>query len=196
MSLNRIFVCGVHGVGKSTFIKNYEPFHNYAKYTCSDLIKKYSGLVFKDKQIDNIENNQEMLLKATDYFVNEELVLFDGHITLFNRSRNMEFVDSNILKSMNIKHFLFLKASPEIIYERLVERDKYTQITPELIEEAQDKEEAKAIEYSNKLAAKYEIFLWDESREIWEYKQLLMCNAVNLNFEFGVFTLIIRISEL
>ncbi|EGO8515153.1 AAA family ATPase, partial [Enterococcus faecalis] len=27
MSLNRIFVCGVHGVGKSTFIKNYEPFH-------------------------------------------------------------------------------------------------------------------------------------------------------------------------
>ena len=81
MSLNRIFVCGVHGVGKSTFIKNYEPFHNYAKYTCSDLIKKYSGLVFKDKQIDNIENNQEMLLKATDYFVNEELVLFDGHIT-------------------------------------------------------------------------------------------------------------------
>ncbi|TBH17995.1 AAA family ATPase [Enterococcus faecalis] len=168
MSLNRIFVCGVHGVGKSTFIKNYEPFHNYAKYTCSDLIKKYSGLVFKDKQIDNIENNQEMLLKATDYFVNEELVLFDGHITLFNRSRNMEFVDSNILKSMNIKHFLFLKASPEIIYERLVERDKYTWITPELIEEAQDKEEAKAI--SNKLAAKYEIFLWDESREIWEYK--------------------------
>ena len=157
MSLNRIFVCGVHGVGKSTFIKNYEPFHNYAKYTCSDLIKKYSGLVFKDKQIDNIENNQEMLLKATDYFVNEELVLFDGHITLFNRSRNMEFVDSNILKSMNI-------------YERLVERDKYTWITPELIEEAQDKEEAKAIEYSNKLAAKYEIFLWDESREIWEYK--------------------------
>lgn len=170
MSLNRIFVCGVHGVGKSTFIKNYEPFNNYAKYTCSDLIKKYSGLVFKDKQIDNIENNQEMLLKATDYFVNEELVLFDGHITLFNRSRNMEFVDSNILKSMNIKHFLFLKASPEIIYERLVERDKYTWITPELIEEAQDKEEAKAIEYSNKLAAKYEIFLWDESREIWEYK--------------------------
>lgn len=56
-SRKRIFVCGVHGVGKTQFIKKFKDFTSYSIYSCSKLIKDFSGLQFKDKRISDIDGN-------------------------------------------------------------------------------------------------------------------------------------------
>ncbi|MGY3750759.1 AAA family ATPase [Vagococcus acidifermentans] len=166
--MKAILICGIHGVGKSSFIKNNAQFNSYAKYSCSQLIKNYSGLEFKDKKTTNVDGNQNILLKAVQYFVKEKHVLYDGHITLFNKNRSIETIDPSVFKSLNIEHFIMLKAPPTVIYERILKRDGTTWLTIDIIEKAQENEEKKVVEYSKKMDVTYEIFCWNEQLSDWE----------------------------
>lgn len=138
-------------MGKSSFIQDNKIFQDYAKYSCSQLIKDYSGLEFKDKKISNVDGNQNILLKAVNHFVKDERVLYDGHITLFNKNRNIDVIELSVFESLNIDHFILLKSCPSVIRERLLKRDGSTWLTEKMIERAQTIEENKVLEYSKKL---------------------------------------------
>ncbi|MDD2447959.1 MAG: AAA family ATPase [Tissierellia bacterium] len=164
----RIFVCGIHGVGKSTYIEKSKKLGEYSIYVCSDLIKKYSGLQFNEKKIINAIENQDILLKAVNYFVYEEFVLFDGHIILFNKNNDIDIVDISVLKDLNIEYIIFLKANHQVIYERLIKRDGGTWLTPNLIDQAQKIEMEKVIEYSQTMGISYEVIEWDDLADEWK----------------------------
>lgn len=169
-SAKKIFVCGIHGVGKTSFIKNSDSLQAYTKYTCSELIKNYSGQEFKFKKIDNLSNNQDILLDAVNYYVNEEMVLLDGHVVLFNKEKKIEIIDISIFKCLSIEYIIFLQADPKIIFERLVKRDGGTWLTLDLIEEAQNIEREKVIEYSKSLKINCDIYTWDQLESVFNRK--------------------------
>ena len=170
-NMRRIFICGVHGVGKSDYTKNSKVLQRYTKYTCSELIKNYSGLEFKNKKITNVNRNQNILLNAVNHYVHEVFVLLDGRIVLFNKNNEIEIVEPSIFEDLRVEHIILLKANPKIIYERLLKRDGNTWLTLELIEQAQKTEEEKVIEYSNSLDISYEIYEWNQMTNQWENNQ-------------------------
>jgi len=171
----KIFVCGVHGVGKSTFLREFAETQEHSVYECSQLIKKYSGLEFKEKQIDNIQGNQSILLSAVNHFVKEENVVFDGHIVLFTKDKEIQIVDSNVISDLQVEKIIFLKASPDLILSRIRKRDSKTWLTADFIEEAQKIELDKVIEYSERLEIDYTVYEWCPIVDGWNKKKSDFC---------------------
>lgn len=84
MKDNIIFIAGVHGVGKTTICNKIKKEVNLNTYSSSDLIKRYnSSILSEEKQVNDVNDNQDILLKAISKFVdNNEVILLDGHFTL------------------------------------------------------------------------------------------------------------------
>jgi len=59
------------------------------------------------------------LLNAIDFYVKEELVVFDGHLVLFNKDKSIQVVECGILKNLYIEKIIYLKAPSGLILERM-----------------------------------------------------------------------------
>lgn len=146
---NIIFIAGVHGVGKTTFAKKKSMEKNINYYSSSKLIEKAKGELFKDKLAKDIENNQELLIKAVEIFIKEESIL-DGHFCLLNSDFVITKISMDTYERLGLKSIIVLVDDVCSIVERLEKRDckKYN---IDLIEEFQLEEISYAKEVSKKL---------------------------------------------
>lgn len=117
------FVCGIHGVGKTTFAQSLSEKTGVKCYTASELINnKESALWTGDKRVESINENQQKLLKSIKNISDRQFVL-DGHMCLRNEEGEVQRIDINVFRQLEID-IIYLVIDKSInIYKRLKERD-------------------------------------------------------------------------
>lgn len=153
---NIIFVGGVHGVGKTTICNNIKGYLGIKNYSSSELIRRYnSSILNEDKQVNNINKNQDILLEAIDKYINEsETIMLDGHFALINKSNIIELVPIETFKGLNLLGILLITDDPVNIVKRLEQRDN-KKYDVNFITEFQNKE----IEWARKVSIDLDIEL-------------------------------------
>jgi adenylate kinase len=121
-----IFVGGIHGVGKSFFCKKVSQKFNLLHYSSSALITEEKKEIFStNKKINNLDKNQDLLLTAIQRhnLLNQDFLL-DGHFCLLNKEGEVTRIPEETFNMLSPSSVIILIDSPEIIAERLSQRDK------------------------------------------------------------------------
>lgn len=139
-----IFVGGIHGSGKSRICREiFEP-SGYQCLTASSLISGLGRKTDHNKRVDCVSGNQESLLQALENKRgNNSRLLLDGHFTLVNGKEEIEPINIEVFRAMNLNKIILVKGDPEEISKRLNERDKRIWRTS-FLEDFQKEEEAHA----------------------------------------------------
>lgn len=147
MNYNINFIGGIHGVGKTTFCKVLTKRIDCLHYSASSLIKEYKNLE-KDKKVDKIKENQDILVTAIKNTFNiQNNYILDGHFCLLDTKNKIIEIPSSTFETLNLKKIIVLKDSAYNIHERLLKRDG-TNYDIDLIQDFQNKE----LSYSKKIA--------------------------------------------
>lgn len=117
-----VFIGGVHGVGKSTFVNDVrKKCPKVEGLSCSTILKWENP---KRKQVEDVEENQNRLLTNLPYFIDiDKEYLLDGHFCLLTKQNTIERVPIDVFEAINPDMILLLEESPEIISQRLADRD-------------------------------------------------------------------------
>lgn len=115
-----IFIAGVHGVGKTHYCNSLKD-NEIKSYSASELIRKYKKIT--EKMVKNIEENQNILLKAISY-LQEEKIYLDGHFCLLNTKKEIVQIPMQIFKKLGIKEIFILYSDVKSIADRLKKRDE------------------------------------------------------------------------
>jgi len=121
---NLIFFAGIHGVGKSTFCNKLKKDIGLNNFSTSELIKQGEGNIYIQKEVKNIQTNQDILLEALKTLSEENLFLLDGHFCLLKPNQKIEKIPVDIFQKINPKEIILLETSAEQIVKRLFSRDK------------------------------------------------------------------------
>lgn len=150
-----IFISGVHGVGKTFFTKQLQKKSKIKIFTASDLIERYKKVTFsKDKVVSDIEENQDILLKAIlEKNKEEKNYLLDGHFCLIGKFGNIERIPYETYEKLNPQAILLLTENPKKIAERRLDRDGIIESVDE-IQKFQEMEEEYAYEVAHRLGIK------------------------------------------
>jgi len=143
-----VMVAGVYGVGKSTICSKLSDDLKLNFYSASELIKNEQGFSTwdKNKKTGKIKKNQDYLFNAINKKANENFML-DGHFCLRNKNDKIEIIDFKSIQRLGIKAVLLLKEEPEIICNRLMNRDDVLW-SRDFIADLQNTEEEQAISYT------------------------------------------------
>lgn len=119
-----IFVCGIHGVGKTFYCKKLEKEYGKRIFSASDLIVSKRFQEFKEKRVSGISENQNILIAQVNKLKREfgDFIL-DGHLCLLDKNGKIEKLPVGVFKSLNIKEMIVLVESPNVIQRRLKARD-------------------------------------------------------------------------
>ncbi len=152
MNRKIVFLGGIHGTGKG-FVSEKLCELLYLRYlSASELIKwRDINTDAQNKTVDNISDTQDRLLRALAAIcVEGQSYILDGHYCLLNGEGKPTKVPFGIFEQINPIALLLTIAEPEIIVERLWQRDmkKYD---VNLIYEMQQLEKEYATEISAKL---------------------------------------------
>ncbi len=141
-----IFVAGVSGVGKTTFLKSLACRTEFQHLTASQIIKdqkrhiKSQGMTSEELRLANIGDNQKVLI---DGFHRQKtpqigLIIIDGH-TVIDTPEGLVEIEGSVFKRLGIDHFIFLKENPaEILKRRQADLSRERPLVhAELIEEHQ-----------------------------------------------------------
>lgn len=155
----KIFIAGVHGVGKGTYATKI--MHSkFTHYSCSDLIHKMNKQVYAEKIVEDINDNQYILNNAINLFVKEKDVIYDGHFVLINNNRELEKIPMEVYRKMDLSEIIVLIAEPYIIKNRLIKRDIKTWMTDEEIDKFQNLEIEYAMQVANELKIPIKYLRW------------------------------------
>lgn len=117
-----IFIGGVHGVGKSTFVDAVKvkcPF--VVGLSCSTILKWENPV---HKAVENVEENQNKLLSNLPYFIDmDKNYLLDGHFCLLTEQNTIERVPMEVFEAINPDMIVLLEECPAVICQRLYKRD-------------------------------------------------------------------------
>ena len=118
-----IFVCGIHGVGKTFYCKKLEKEYGKRIFSASDLIVSKRFQEFKEKRVSGISENQNILIAQVNKLKREfgDFIL-DGHLCLLDKNGKIEKLPVGVFKSLNIKEMIVLVESPNVIQRRLKAR--------------------------------------------------------------------------
>jgi adenylate kinase len=152
MVSNIIFISGVHGAGKTTLCKNIYDNLNINYYTCSELIKRIDdkALDSSSKNINDINRNQDILLKSLNMNVNEKNILLDGHFCLIDKMGRISKMPMNIFINLPISLIVVVTRNPEDIVHSLLGRDNKN-YDVKFIQSFQDQEVSYAKDVANLL---------------------------------------------
>lgn len=152
MKDNIIFIAGVHGVGKTTICNKIKKEVNLNTYSSSDLIKRYnSSILSEEKQVNNVNDNQNILLKAISKFVdNNEVILLDGHFKLISKDNNIVDIPEQTFINMGLSKIIIIIDDPKVIVKRLMSRDS-KEYSLRFIESFQEKEVSRGIDIARRL---------------------------------------------
>lgn len=122
---NIIFIGGIHGVGKTTICNKLSKELSIKHYSSSNLIARLdSQRIKKDKRANNILDNQDILLRAIELFLDEDKTyLLDGHFCLIDRKHSIQEVPTMVFEKMGIKGIVVISDYEIKILERLKSRD-------------------------------------------------------------------------
>lgn len=146
-----IFISGVHGVGKTSMCESYEGNIVFTFKSAGQLIRaaKAESLVNHNKDVKNIDDNQQVLIEAISVIKNSgELLLLDGHFALWDDNHRPTAIDSQVFIDLGIDSIITIHDDPESIAKRINSRDKSSTFTTEDIGALQKLE----IEQANKVS--------------------------------------------
>lgn len=128
-----VFVGGVHGVGKSTFVNAVKVKCPFVEgLSCSAILKWENPT---HKTVENVEENQNKLLTNLPYFIDiDKNYLLDGHFCLLTKQGVIERVPIEVFEAINPDMIVLLEESSKVICQRLFQRDK-TQYSEDLLED-------------------------------------------------------------
>lgn len=95
-----IFIGGVHGVGKSTFVNSVKAkCPSVEGISCSTIMKWKNPA---HKKVENVEENQNKLLTNLPYFIDlDKNYLLDGHFCLLTEKNTIERVPIEVFENIN-----------------------------------------------------------------------------------------------
>ena len=115
-----VFIAGVHGVGKTTFVEATFKSLGYPCFSCSQLIKSMNGEVPENKLVKEINQNQELLATKINTLKNEYLFfILDGHFTLLNSNKRITNIPLSLFKKITPCLIIILTDDIETIFKRL-----------------------------------------------------------------------------
>lgn len=121
-----IFLGGVHGVGKSFLARQIPAKYAYFHTSASSIIKEERshpnwGV---DKRVEDAARNQVLLAEGVKRKNNEGVRLFlDGHFVLKGNEGNLIYLGADVFSTLNLKAVILLEAAPQVIAQRIYERD-------------------------------------------------------------------------
>lgn len=124
--MNIIFVCGIHGSGKTTLCSYLSDKLNIPFFTASELIKGKNSTqlpTYPNKVVSNIDMNQEILLNSLIDISQYQCIILDGHVTLFDKDNGISKIPISFFKLLNIITIILLNTSAYNIIKRLKARD-------------------------------------------------------------------------
>ena len=140
----RIFLSGVHGVGKGYFIKNkLEGITDLSVISASKIISQFRDSEDAgNKRVRDVEGNQRILLDGLkDYFINRsENILLDGHIVILDSEDCINRIPLSFFEKGMFDTLILLQDEPNCIYDRMFKRDGVHKISIELIAKIQEQE--------------------------------------------------------
>lgn len=138
---NIIFVGGIHGVGKTTLCKKLSRQLSIEHFSSSDLISMLdTQRIRQDKRVDDIQDNQNILLEAVEYFLDKNKVYFlDGHFCLIDSDNSIREIPVKVFELLGIKGIIIISDNENEILERLRARDN-RDYSLEFIRKFQEKE--------------------------------------------------------
>lgn len=144
-----IFISGIHGVGKTYFCNRIKEELNIESYSASNLIFQKKGQAFfKDKLVENIDDNQHLLLEALkDLRHNKKEFILDGHFCLLDSDGEITRIPNKTFYELRPDSVILLTEKPEIIADRRLKRDGISQEINK-IQEFQNAERIYATEIS------------------------------------------------
>lgn len=139
---NIIFIAGIHGVGKTTLCEKIADYFRIPHYSASQLIARSDNeKVNRDKRVEDVENNQNILLNALKRYTDcDKLMLLDGHFCLINKELQLREVPLETFKTLGIAQIVVLTNDPQVILNRLQDRDKNSMYSLEFITMFQERE--------------------------------------------------------
>lgn len=149
----RIFLSGVHGVGKGYFVKNrLTHVGNFTVITASEIIAQYHDPEDAgNKRVYNVGENQRLLFETLKEFFekHKETVLLDGHLVILDENDKCERIPISFFDGM-FDAIILLQDDVCAIYDRMYERDGVHKLEKNLIEQIQEKEREYAKELEKK----------------------------------------------
>ncbi len=128
-------------------------------YSASDIIRSQnsSAIKLKAKDVKDADKNQDILLQGLKEIelTNKEIIL-DGHFVLL-QNKSVTRLPISTYKSLGIKKIFLLNDKPEKIYKRILNRDKKTNLSIEILDNMQEQEIEYAQEISKLLGIELEV---------------------------------------
>ena len=121
-----VFIAGVHGVGKTYLAKQIPESLGLFHTSASKLIKEERAAPnwSVDKRVSDVDGNQIALTTAVKRYNDAGTrLLLDGHFVLLNSLSEFVPLNANVFQSLNLERVVLLEAAPELIAERISERD-------------------------------------------------------------------------
>ena len=160
-----LFVCGIHGVGKTVFAKKMSRELGLKYYLASELIQKRAKYqIEKNKCAPQILDNQAFLLEALSEITDKNYIL-DGHLCLINDQNEVERISCGIFLEMDIECIYLVVDTPGHIQQHsfMEKKNIILPIKPLFAEKVLSGE--KKYEYRKKLCQKEidKIYLYSTS---------------------------------
>ena len=149
-----IFVSGVHGVGKTTMCSLASSELGILHKSASQLIReaKETKSIDTTKLVDDINANQAILTNSLSSIKASGMkLLLDGHFVLFDKTKNVQKIETKIFSDLEIDSILLIFDSAQSIVQRLNERDMNKIFSLDEIESLQMQEVKRAEEVSSEL---------------------------------------------
>jgi len=144
---NIIFIGGIHGSGKGVICENIVENSNLIHLTASEVLKWHELSSQANKVVQNIKETQNRLTSNLKAIIQpNHRYLLDGHYSLLNSQGIPEKVPISTFKEISPSKLILIIADPEIIIERLKNRD-FNNYSKKQISEFQQLE----IEYAKEL---------------------------------------------
>ena len=119
-----VFVGGVHGVGKTTFLNKTLRQLGFTCFSASELIKRHKLSVSKDKTVANIAGNQGVLIsESSQEAARHRLYALDGHFTLLSSEKVVCPIPIEVFSALNLDCMILLLSSYKEIQSRMLSRD-------------------------------------------------------------------------
>lgn len=170
-----IFVGGVHCVGKTYFCKQINKMVGINSYTVSDLIYDTENTLYRDKRVENINKNQEILLERVSKIKDKEFLL-DGHFCLLDKEESIIKIPYDIFKKLQPNKIVIITDEPKTIVTRRRDRDDVI-VKKSKIVQFQNIEIEYAIDVANKLGIPY--FIFDNGQDYFKVIDFILFGGKN-----------------
>ncbi|WP_051591030.1 ATP-binding protein [Bacillus sp. UNC438CL73TsuS30] len=148
-----IFICGIHGSGKTTLGQKLSKVFHYPFDSASNIIKKMAEQNWdNEKRVKDIDKNQNILLRGINILYSQDkFIILDGHFTLLDNEKQISYIPIEMFQNLNLSCVISCITPSEIIVERLKERDGNTSFDVDTLNNFQEAEKVHANNISTQL---------------------------------------------